>query len=253
MKTWSIRPISRNSTAGLDETIQWWQNWSGRTKSRGKYVDISQRSALILKGLSYAPTGAIAAAATTSLPEWIGGSRNWDYRFSWIRDSYFTVRSLAELGHVKEADGFRRFIERSAAGSAEEIQVFFGVGGERRLIRTSGGSPGRLPQITSGPHRQCRRNPNPAGCLRGTAWVGMDLAHAGALAGRRLLGVSGTSRKLRSQTLGPTRSGHLGNAGRAAPFCPVQGNVLVRIGSRHPPGRGSEKRGALGEVERRTG
>ena len=118
----------------LDETIQWWERWSGRAKLRGKYAESSKRSAIILKGLTYAPTGAIAAAATTSLPEWIGGPRNWDYRFSWIRDSYFTVRSLFELGHVKEADGFRRFVERAAACSADEIQVFFGLGGERRLF-----------------------------------------------------------------------------------------------------------------------
>jgi len=118
----------------LEETIRWWERWSGRTDSQGRYAEQCRRSAILLKGLSYAPTGAIAAAATTSLPEWISGVRNWDYRFSWIRDSYFTVRSLIELGHVKEADGFRRFIERAAAGRAEEIQVFFGVGGERRLF-----------------------------------------------------------------------------------------------------------------------
>ena len=84
--------------------------------------------------MSHAPTGAITAAATTSLPEAINGSRNWDYRFSWIRDSSFAVRSLGELGFVGEADGFRKFVERTAAGSAEEIQVLFGVGGERRPI-----------------------------------------------------------------------------------------------------------------------
>jgi GH15 family glucan-1,4-alpha-glucosidase len=78
----------------------------------------------------------VAAAATTSLPERIGGSRNWDYRYTWIRDSAFTVRSLAELGFHAEADGFRRFVERSAAGSAEDLQVIYGLGGERRLDET---------------------------------------------------------------------------------------------------------------------
>jgi GH15 family glucan-1,4-alpha-glucosidase len=87
----------------------------------------------VLKGLAYGPTWAIAAAATTSLPEVPGGSRNWDYRYSWVRDSSFAVNSQAELGYVREADEFRRFIERSAAGCAEELQILFGVGGERRL------------------------------------------------------------------------------------------------------------------------
>jgi GH15 family glucan-1,4-alpha-glucosidase len=124
-------------TAELDrrlaETREWWEEWSAQGTFPAPYADLVSRSAIVLKGLSNAPTGAIAAAATTSLPEAPGGGRNWDYRFTWIRDSVFTVRSLAELGYRKEADGFRRFIERSAAGNADELQVLFGVGGERRL------------------------------------------------------------------------------------------------------------------------
>jgi len=117
----------------LEETIEWWHNWCSRGQIGGPYAEQLQRSAIVLKGLSNAPSGAIAAAATTSLPESAGGSRNWDYRFSWIRDSIFTVRSLAELNYIKEADGFRRFIERSTAGSADQLQVLYGIGGERRL------------------------------------------------------------------------------------------------------------------------
>jgi GH15 family glucan-1,4-alpha-glucosidase len=118
----------------LQETIEWWQRWTGQTQIRGPCADEMRRSAIILRGLVYAPTGAIAAAATTSLPEAIGGGRNWDYRFSWIRDSFFTIRSLSNLGYVKEAERFRRFVQRTAAGDAEEIQVLFGLGGERRLL-----------------------------------------------------------------------------------------------------------------------
>ena len=117
----------------LEETIEWWHTWCSRGQISGPYAEQLQRSAIVLKGLSNAPSGAIVAAATTSLPESWGGSRNWDYRFSWIRDSSFTVRSLAKLNYVKEADGFRRFIERSAAGSADQLQVLYGIGGERRL------------------------------------------------------------------------------------------------------------------------
>lgn len=120
----------------LSDTIEWWRDWVSQGKVLSTYGIQARRSAIVLKALSNAPTGAIAAAATTSLPEAPGGSRNWDYRFSWVRDSVFTVRSLAELGYFKEADGFRRFIERSAAGSADELQILFGVGGERRLNET---------------------------------------------------------------------------------------------------------------------
>ncbi|MEJ2323610.1 MAG: glycoside hydrolase family 15 protein [Nitrospirota bacterium] len=129
-------PKPRELDRRLNETIRWWSRWSSRDRTGGPYSEYLRRSAAVLKGLSNAPTGAIAAAPTTSLPESPGGSRNWDYRYSWIRDSYFTVRSLGELGHDREADGFRRFMERSAAGSAEELQILFGVGGERRLKET---------------------------------------------------------------------------------------------------------------------
>jgi GH15 family glucan-1,4-alpha-glucosidase len=125
-------PDDKELDRRLEETIQWWRHWSSKGNYKGDNSLQANRSAVVLKGLCNAPTGAIAASATTSLPEMINGIRNWDYRYSWIRDSVFTLRSLNELGHSSEADGFRRFIERSAAGSAEEIQILYGVGGERR-------------------------------------------------------------------------------------------------------------------------
>jgi len=121
----------------LDTTIAWWRTWSAACTYEGHDAADVQRSALVLKALSNAPTGAIAAAPTTSLPEAIGKDRNWDYRFSWIRDSQFTVRSLAELGFDQEADGFRRFIERTAAGSPEDLQIMYGLGGQRRLTEVT--------------------------------------------------------------------------------------------------------------------
>ena len=118
----------------LEQTLAWWGTWAAQGKVRGPYARQMLRSAVVLKGLTNAPTGAMAAAPTTSLPEAPGGPRNWDYRYTWIRDSCFAVRSLAELGYVKEADGFRRFVERSAASSAAKVQVLFGVGGETCLF-----------------------------------------------------------------------------------------------------------------------
>lgn len=117
----------------LDETIEWWRRWSAKINIDGPDASAVRRSATVLKALTNAPTGAIAAAPTTSLPEAEGGARNWDYRYSWVRDSQFTVRALAELGADAEADGFRRFIERSAAGSADSLQIMYGLGGQRRL------------------------------------------------------------------------------------------------------------------------
>ena len=114
----------------LEYTRDWWQRWSGSANTDDARAI---RSAAVLRGLQHAATGAIAAAPTTSLPEWIGGPRNWDYRYSWIRDSAFSARSLAELGFTREANNFRRFAQRSAAGHVGDLQVFYGIGGERRL------------------------------------------------------------------------------------------------------------------------
>ena len=167
-------PEAADMEKRLTATLAWWRRWSGKAAST--CVDINQvrRSAAVLKGLTNAPTGAIAAAATTSLPEAPGGQRNWDYRYSWIRDSYFTVRSLAELGFVAEADGFRRFVERSTAGSAEELQILFGVGGERRLheypIAELHGYRGASP-VRVGNAAQTQRQLDVYGELLDLAWL----------------------------------------------------------------------------------
>jgi GH15 family glucan-1,4-alpha-glucosidase len=116
----------------LRETVEWWHAWAERGERHGTLAEPIVRSALVLKALQTAMTGAIAAAPTTSLPEAIGYGRNWDYRYSWIRDSWLTLRSLAQVGHPAEADGFRRFIERSAAGSVDELQLMYGVDGSHR-------------------------------------------------------------------------------------------------------------------------
>lgn len=117
----------------LEETVQWWRTWRERLSEDGPDHGAVVRSALTLKALSYAPTGAIVAAPTTSLPETMGGERNWDYRYSWVRDSTLTAHALAELGCEREARRFRHFIVRSSGGHAEDLQILFGIGGERRI------------------------------------------------------------------------------------------------------------------------
>ena len=117
----------------LLQTIEWWRRWRARLRVNEPDSLGLVRSAITLKALTYAPTGAIAAAATTSLPETPKGRRNWDYRFSWIRDSTLAAHALAELGCESEALRFRHFIVRSSAGHAEDLQILFGLGGERRI------------------------------------------------------------------------------------------------------------------------
>jgi GH15 family glucan-1,4-alpha-glucosidase len=117
----------------LDQTVAWWQKWAESLRLGSRDESSARRSGIVLKALTYAPTGGVVAAPTTSLPEAVGASRNWDYRYAWVRDSSFSSRAFAELGAVDEADAFRAFIMRSAAGHAEDLQVVYGVGGERRL------------------------------------------------------------------------------------------------------------------------
>jgi GH15 family glucan-1,4-alpha-glucosidase len=121
----------------LQETIEWWRRWSSQGWLDGPEQAGVLRSAIALKALANPQTGAIAAAATTSLPEAPHGNLNWDYRYSWIRDSAFSVRSLSDVGFRQEAEAFRRFVERSAAGSADGLQIMYGMGGERRLTEVT--------------------------------------------------------------------------------------------------------------------
>ncbi len=136
----------------LEGTVQWWREWAQGLRLSSPDEAGARRSGIVLKALTYAPTGAIAAAPTTSLPEALGGPRNFDYRYAWVRDSSFSARAFAELGAVAEADAFRAFIMRSAAGHAEDLQVVYGVGGERRLQGTImdglGGYRGSVPVRT---------------------------------------------------------------------------------------------------------
>jgi GH15 family glucan-1,4-alpha-glucosidase len=117
----------------LEETLEWWRRWSANLRLDGPDARGVRRSALVLKALTYKPTGAMLAAATTSLPESPQGERTWDYRYSWVRDSALAARSLALLGCEPEADAFRRFIERTAAGHAKDLRIAYGIGGERHL------------------------------------------------------------------------------------------------------------------------
>jgi GH15 family glucan-1,4-alpha-glucosidase len=122
-----------------NDTKAYWQNWlrkseTGMTINLGSYQEMVNRSALTLKLLYYDPTGTIAAAATTSLPEKIGGARNWDYRYNWVRDTSFTLQALFNLGHISETEGYLRWIERLISGhGAARLQIMYGLRGEEKL------------------------------------------------------------------------------------------------------------------------
>ena len=128
------RRLTRDEVhAKLEGTSAGWAAWADRCTYDGPYRDEVVRSALVLKALTNAPTGAIVAAATTSLPEEIGGERNWDYRFCWLRDSALTLNALFALGYVDEANAYMDWLRRTTAGRASELQIMYGVGGERLL------------------------------------------------------------------------------------------------------------------------
>ncbi len=119
--------------AALEDTGAWWLRWCDLTTYRGEWEDAVDRSLMTLKALTYAPTGGIVAAPTTSLPEEPGGGRNWDYRFVWLRDATFTLQALMMAGHRNEALAWRDWLLRAVAGDPQDLQVMYGIGGERRL------------------------------------------------------------------------------------------------------------------------
>jgi len=126
-------PLPLDVEVALAATEKYWKDWSNRSAFDGKWHRPVQRSLLTLKALSYRPTGGIVAAVTTSLPEQIGGPRNWDYRYCWLRDATFTLLAFLNAGYLQEATDWQHWLLRSIAGSADQIQTMYGVAGERRL------------------------------------------------------------------------------------------------------------------------
>jgi GH15 family glucan-1,4-alpha-glucosidase len=117
----------------VEDTEKWWREWTDANTYDGDWEEAVDRSLITLKALTYAPTGGIVAAPTTSLPEEIGGARNWDYRFVWLRDATFTLETLMLAGHRQEALAWRDWLLRAVAGDPEDLQIMYGVAGERRL------------------------------------------------------------------------------------------------------------------------
>lgn len=128
-----ILPLGDEAENRIQQSLDWWTSWSSRGRYSGPYPDVVKRSALVLKLLTFAPSGAVIAAPTTSLPEKIGGVRNWDYRYCWLRDASLTLRCLMELGYSEEAEAFMGWMLHATRLTQPELQILYDVFGERRL------------------------------------------------------------------------------------------------------------------------
>ncbi|MCB5291955.1 glycoside hydrolase family 15 protein [Arthrobacter sp. SO3] len=162
--TWTpshlYRPRKLDPEKVLASTEEFWRSWSAKCTVTGRYREAVQRSLITLKALTFAPTGGIVAAVTTSLPEELGGERNWDYRFCWLRDSTLTLQALLAAGYTEEAASWRDWLLRAVAGDPKDLQIMYGLHGERRLpemelpwlrgyedsapVRTGNGAAGQL-------------------------------------------------------------------------------------------------------------
>ncbi|MER7959288.1 glycoside hydrolase family 15 protein [Streptomyces sp. NPDC096030] len=131
------RPELIDPFGALEDCLRDWRDWSARCVYEGPYREAVMRSLITLKALTYAPTGGIVAAPTTSLPEELGGVRNWDYRACWLRDSTLTLGALLSAGYVEEAAAWRDWLLRAVAGDPADLQIMYGPGGERRLPETT--------------------------------------------------------------------------------------------------------------------
>jgi GH15 family glucan-1,4-alpha-glucosidase len=151
-------PDAIDAEAALSDTERWWAEWSGHGRTSGPDRDLVMRSLITLKALTYAPTGGLVAAATPSLPEDIGGSRNWDYRYCWLRDATFSLYALMLAGYDDEALAWRDWLLRAVAGSPSQLQIMYGPAGERRLTEVElgwlpgyeGSAPVRIGNAASG-------------------------------------------------------------------------------------------------------
>jgi GH15 family glucan-1,4-alpha-glucosidase len=127
------RPLPVEAAASVVEAERWWCHWSSLSTYDGQWPEMVHRSLITLKALTYSPTGGIVAAPTTSLPECIGGVRNWDYRYCWLRDATFTLYALLLAGYRDEARAWREWLVRAAAGRPGDLQILYGLSGERRV------------------------------------------------------------------------------------------------------------------------
>ena len=127
-------PVAIDAHKALEQTRRSWSRWAAKSNDAGKYSDAVRRSMITLKAMTFRPTGGVVAAVTTSVPEALGGPRNWDYRYCWLRDSTFTLLAMMNGGYFKEAEAWQDWLLRAIAGSPEQVQIMYGIRGERHLL-----------------------------------------------------------------------------------------------------------------------
>ncbi|MGN6524611.1 MAG: glycoside hydrolase family 15 protein, partial [Actinomycetes bacterium] len=131
------RPKAAEAEQSLRDTEEFWTQWISKCQYDGKWQDAVRRSLILMKALTYAPTGGIAAAATTSLPEQLGGPRNWDYRYCWLRDATLTLQALMGTGYTREAQAWREWLLRAVAGDPADLRIMYALDGARRIPETT--------------------------------------------------------------------------------------------------------------------
>ncbi len=219
------------------DTCSFWGEWLHTCSYTGRYAEAVFRSLTVLKAMMYGPTGGIVAAPTTSLPEQIGGVRNWDYRFCWLRDASFALAALLGNGFVDEAGAWRSWLLRAVAGDPDDIQIMYGPAGERRLTELELDVARRVRGLAAGPGRQRCERPAAARCLRRGARHALPGTTPRARRRRPRLDARATPAREPRAALARARRGHLGGAGPEAPLHPLQGDGVGGVRPRPAVGR----------------
>ena len=219
------------ANARMSETVNYWRSWISKARMPDhRFREAIQRSALAIKGLTYMPTGATVAALTTSLPETPGGERNWDYRFTWMRDSTFTLQALHYLNLDWEANEFMQFVGDLEPNEDGALQIMYGIDGRRDLTESTTGRPLRLRGRVAGTGRQRSLRPAPERRLRCRPRLDPDPHQSQpAPAAATMAGRPGPGR-VRHEGLEEAGSGDLGGARQAPAVRLLQADVLGRDG-----------------------
>ena len=230
-------PEPVDAEAACQATIDWWRDWCSRQQPDGRWRDLVQRSLITLKALTFSQTGGMVAAPTTSLPERLGGVRNWDYRFCWLRDAAFTLYALLRSGYSEEAGAWRDWLLRAAAGTPQDLTILFGLRGERRLTELE------LPWLEGYENSRPVRTGNAAYAqfqldVYGEVMDTLHLAEESGLAvtGTRV-GIAARAARVSRNRVAQARPRHLGGARTGPPLHAFQSDGMGCIRSRDPGGR----------------